>query len=107
MATTQDFEDITNSLEGTVSAPHFDRTAFKVKRIYATLGADGLSANLKLLPDEQEYKCMIHAEAFSPVDNAWGKQGWTVCILSVLTKKELRAALEMAWAHAWPKKPIR
>jgi len=34
------------NLPGAVSAPHFDRTAFKVKRIFATLAADGLSANL-------------------------------------------------------------
>ena len=41
------------ALPGTVSAPHFDRTAFKVKRIYATLTADGRSANLKFTPEEQ------------------------------------------------------
>ena len=107
MATTSDFSEIANSLEGTVSAPHVDRTAFKVRRIYATLAADGVSANLKFLPDEQEHKCMIYPEAFKPVDNAWGKQGWTTCTLSALTKAELRAALETAWAHAVPVKPVR
>lgn len=48
-----------------------------MKRIYATLAADGLTANLKLTPDEQELKCLTVPEAFQSVPNAWGKQGWT------------------------------
>jgi len=31
MATARDFRRIALSLDGTVEAPHFDRTAFKVK----------------------------------------------------------------------------
>ena len=107
MANEEDFRDIACALEGTLSAPHFNRTAFKVNRTYATLAAGGLSANLKLTPDEQVLKCMVHPEAFTPVDNKWGQQGWTVCTLSSLTKDELCAALEMAWKHAVPKKPVR
>jgi hypothetical protein len=41
------------ALEGVTAAPHFDRTAFKVKRIFATLAADGLTANFKFTPGEQ------------------------------------------------------
>jgi hypothetical protein len=52
MATARDLRRIAKSLDGTLEAPHFDRAAFKVARIYATLAADGLSANLKLTPDE-------------------------------------------------------
>jgi len=44
MATARDLRRIALSLDGTVEAPHFDRTAFKVKTIYATLAADGLTA---------------------------------------------------------------
>ena len=88
------------SLEGTISAPHFDRTAFKVRRTYATLAADGLSANLKLTPDEQEFKVMMAPEAFAPVPGGWGRQGWTVVTLGAVGEAELRAALEMAWQHA-------
>jgi hypothetical protein len=40
MATARDLRRIALSLEGTTEAPHFDRTAFKVSRIYATLAAD-------------------------------------------------------------------
>ena len=72
MATARDLRRIALSLEGTTEAPHFDRTAFKVRRIYATLAADGRTANLMFTPDEQALKCTVAPEAFSPVPNAWG-----------------------------------
>jgi hypothetical protein len=104
MASAKDMRRIALSLDGTVEAPHFERTAFKVARIYATLAADGLSANLLFAPDEQELKCLIAPDAFSRVPNAWGRQGWTTAKLKALSSAELRAALEMAWRHAMPKK---
>ena len=95
------------ALEGTSEAPHFDRAAFKVARIYVTLAGDGKTANFKFAPDEQEFKCMLLPEAFAPVPNAWGKQGWTTLTLAKATAADLKAALEMAWAHAVPAKPAR
>lgn len=100
MATAADLRRIALSLEGTSEAPHFERMAFKVARIYATLPADGLSANLKLMPDEQEMKCLLAPEAFEPVPNAWGRQGWTTVKLARLTTEELANALALAWNHA-------
>jgi hypothetical protein len=100
VAKASDLRRIALSLDGTSEAPHFDRAAFKVKRIYATLSSDGKTANLKLTPDEQEFKCMLAPEVFAPVPNAWGKRGWTTVRLAEATAAGLRAALEMAWAHA-------
>ena len=105
MANARDLERIALALEGTVKAPHFDRVAFKVVRIYATLAGDGLTANLKFLPDEQELKCIVAPDAFSAVPNAWGSHGWTTATLAKLSIPELRTALEMAWSHARPAKP--
>jgi hypothetical protein len=107
MTTGRDLRRIALSLEGTTEAPHFDRTAFKVVRTYVTLAADGRSANFKLTPEEQEFKCMMAPEAFAPVPNAWGRQGWTTATLSKLGAAELRNALEMAWAHGARKAPGR
>jgi hypothetical protein len=107
MASAAEFRRIALSLEGTSEAPHFDRAAFKVARIYATLAADGRTANLKFTPDEQALKCMVAVDAFSPVPNAWGQQGWTTVTLDKVTAAELRHALELARAHALPKKPKR
>jgi len=107
MANGKDLHRIALSFDGTTEAPHFDRAAFKVARIYATLAADGRTANLKFSPDEQEFKCMLAPEAFAPVGGAWGKQGWTTATLSALSVAELRDALETAWRHAVPKKHAR
>jgi hypothetical protein len=96
------FREIALSLTGTTQAPHFDRTAFKVKRTYATLAPDGRSANFRFTPDEQALKCMVAPDAFTPIPNAWGRQGWTTGNLAKLKVAELKAALEMAWRHAVP-----
>ena len=102
MATADDLRRIALSLDGTIEAPHFDRAAFKVARIYATLAADGRTANFKFAPDEQELKCITAPEAFAPVANAWGRQGWTTAQLDRLSEAELRHALEIAHRYALP-----
>lgn len=100
MATAKDLRRIALSLVGTTEAPHFDRVAFKVKRIYVTLAADGLTANFKFDTGEQELKCLTAPEVFAPVANAWGKLGWTTATLAASTAPELKRALEIAWRHA-------
>jgi len=107
MATAKDLRRMALALQGTTEAPHFDRSAFKVTRIYVTVAADGKTANFKFTPDEQQLKCTVAPDAFAPVPNAWGHQGWTTATLSTLKQNELKAALEMAWAHALPKKAKR
>ena len=107
MATGADLRRIALSLDGTSEAPHFDRAAFKVARIYVTLAVDGRTANFKFTPADQEFKCMLAPAAFRPVTGGWGKMGWTTAILAELSLPELRAALELAWREALPKKRKR
>ncbi|HWL30881.1 MAG TPA: MmcQ/YjbR family DNA-binding protein [Xanthobacteraceae bacterium] len=107
MATAKDLRRLALALEGTTEAPHFDRTAFRVARIYVTLAPDGRTANFMFTPDEQEFKCTVAPDAFAPVPNAWGKKGATTATLAKLSVAELKAALEMAWVHAQPKKAKR
>jgi hypothetical protein len=102
MATAEEFRRLALSLEGTSEAPHGDRTAFRARRIFATLAPDGATANLKLAPDEQELKCLLRPDAFAPVPNRWGVQGWTTVRLAALGVPELEAAIERAWRHAQP-----
>jgi hypothetical protein len=105
MANAADLRSLALALEGTTEAPHFDRTAFKVRRIYATLAGDGRSANFKFRPEEQEFKCMLAPAAFQPVPGGWGRQGWTTATLAALSVPELKDALETAWRHALPQRP--
>lgn len=104
MATGEVLRRLALALCGTVEAPHFDRSAFKVARIYVTLAGDGLTANFKFSPDEQEFKCMMAPETFAPVPNAWGRQGWTGAQLARMSEREVAGALEIAWMHAVPKR---
>ena len=104
MSTSADLRRIALSLEGTTEAPHFDRTAFRARRIYVTLAADGETANFMFTADQQEFKCMMAPEAFAPVPNAWGKRGATTAILSKLTTAELEDALRTTWRRAVSKK---
>ncbi len=103
MADSADLARLALGLPGVAQYPHFDRTAFKARVTFATLAADGLTANLKLDPGEQALKCAVAPDAFEPLPNAWGQQGWTIAHLAALSEAELGAALEMAWRHAQPK----
>ncbi len=105
MATGKDLRRIALSLDDTTEAPHVDRAAFRVNRIYATMPPDGLTANLKFTTDEQELKCLTAPEAFAPVPGGWGRMGWTTARLSKLSAVELEIALRTAWVHAVPKTP--
>ncbi len=107
MATGADLRRIALSLDGTSEAPHFDRAAFRVARIYVTLAADGRTANFKFTPADQEFKCLLAPAAFRPIPGGWGKQGWTAATLAEMSLPELKAALELAWREALPKKRKR
>jgi hypothetical protein len=107
MADASDFRRIALSFDGAAEYPHFDRRAFKARVTFATLAPDELTANIKFAPDEQALKCAVAGDAFTPLDNAWGRRGWTSTTLAALTDAELRAALEMAWRHVAAKAKAR
>lgn len=86
------------ALEGTSEAPHFDRRAFRTRTIYATLAADGQTANLKLDRDQQEHWCALLPEALAPVPNRWGIRGWAVLRLDRLSEDQIASLLRLAWA---------
>lgn len=102
MADAGDLRRLALALEGATAAPHVDRTAFKVRRIFATLAPDGASANLKFAEDEQALKCAVAPDAFRPVPGGWGRMGWTTVDFAAVTPDELADALAIAWRHALP-----
>jgi hypothetical protein len=107
MASDTDLRRMALALAGTTEAPHFDRAAFKVARIYVTLAADGRTANFRFSPDEQKCKCMMAPGALAPVPGGWGTQGWTTATLSAMSAAALQDALETAWRHAVQKRKPR
>lgn len=104
MADADAFRTLALGFKGTSAELHMDRTAFRVVRTYATLAPDGLTANIKLQPDEQAFKCMLAPDLFSPVVGGWGKQGWTTVQLEQASEEELIDALKIAWLRARLKK---
>ncbi len=97
MATADDLRRLALALPGVAEYPHFDRRAFKARVTFVTLAPDGLTANFKFAPDEQALKVAVAPDAFAPIPNAWGAQGWTVGTLANLSEAELEAALEICW----------
>lgn len=100
MADGADLRRMALALPDTTEAPHFDRAAFRADRIFVTLDASESTANFKFTPDEQEFKCQLAPDLFAPVNNAWGRSGWTTMTLGPASEDDLRAALAMAHAHA-------
>ena len=103
MVTAADFHQEALGLAGTLAAPHFDRTAYRVARIYASLAPDGQTANLKLTPDQQEVWCALLPDALRPLANKWGLQGWTEVRLTMIEPQPLQDLLPVAWRLALPK----
>jgi hypothetical protein len=103
MATAEEFRRLALAHEGASEVPHVDRTAFRARRIFATLAPDGATANVRLAPDEQELKCLLRPDAFAPVPNRWGAQGWTTVHLDAIDLAGLQDALKPAWRHARPR----
>ena len=102
MATAADFHQEALRQAGTVAVRHFDRTAYRVARIYATLAPDGQTANLKLMPDQQEIWCALFPDALRPLANKWGQQGWTEARLAAIEPQPLRDLMTAAWRLALP-----
>ena len=99
MVTAKSFRALCLALPDASEAPHFDRAAFRTpQRIFATLAADGRTANLKLAPEQQELLAASRPSMFAPVDNGFGPLGWTTVQLPTVDEGALRDAL--GWAHA-------
>ncbi|WP_323020330.1 MmcQ/YjbR family DNA-binding protein [Pararhodobacter sp.] len=94
-----EFRAMALALPGTGEVPHFDRAAFRVRRIYASLAADGLSANLNLSPEEQAHYAALLPGHIRPVPNAWGARGWTEVTLPGLGPDALEGPLRAAWTR--------
>ena len=97
--THQEFSAMALSFPGTISAPHFDRTAFKVlnKRIFATMHDVSSTVNVRLSPAEQKDFVEYKKKIVYPVPNKWGLQGWTTFELKNVPAELMQEALESAY----------
>ena len=100
-----EFKEMALSFPGTVSQPHFDRTAFKItgKKIFATLHEKSESVNMLLAPEEQKAFSSID-ESIYPVPNKWGLSGWTTFKLKKTERPVILDALNSAYENVLKKK---
>lgn len=104
MVTADMFRKLALSLPEVTEEPHFEKISFRIrKKIFATYDAKNKRACIKLSPIDQDVfstgKTIIY-----PVDNKWGKQGWTVIELKTVHKDLFVDALTTAYCEAAPKK---
>src|SRR3989337_2379567 len=94
MVTTEIFKALALSFPEVTEAPHFEKSSFRVKnKIFATVAADKPIVSLKLSDIDQSVFCAIDRTMIYPVNNKWGKQGWTLVELSKIKKPLLKEVL--------------
>ncbi|WP_055148531.1 MmcQ/YjbR family DNA-binding protein [Jiulongibacter sediminis] len=88
------------SLENVIEKPHFDRTAFRSKRIFLTHIPETYHINVKLTPKDQDLFSLPNKSVIYPVTNKWGLQGWTTIEFNQLDDETLIQIIETAYQIA-------
>ena len=99
------FRKLALKMPGATEGTHHGVADFRVEnKIFATLAyeKDG-SGVLLLTPEQQEGMVADAPEIFSPVPNAWGRQGATLVKLAAVKPDILESALRTAWRRRAPK----
>jgi predicted DNA-binding protein (MmcQ/YjbR family) len=104
MITNDTFTELALSFANAIEAPHFEKTSFRVnKKIFASLEKGQSLACLKLSKEDQEDFCKMH-KAIYPVNNHWGKSGWTYIELKKIDESILVEAITAAYKEVSNKK---
>ena len=95
------FRKLALSMDGTVEAPHFDRAAFRVRTIFATLAADGKEAVVRVQPTSAAYELIrAQPDVFFTCGGFTALNGSTGVRLAEVATAQLRELLEAAHALA-------
>ncbi|HEX9826459.1 MAG TPA: MmcQ/YjbR family DNA-binding protein [Flavobacteriaceae bacterium] len=93
------------SFPETTEEPHFEKTSFRVKKkIFATYDNKSNRTCIKLSEIDQDVFSASDKTMIFPVDNKWGKQGWTIIEMSKVHKDLFVDALTTAYCEVAPKK---
>jgi len=105
MVSFETFRKLALSFENTTEEPHFEKTSFRInKKIFATFDEKNNRAVLKLNEIDQSVFCASSEMIFYPVDNKWGKQGWTIVELSKVRPEMFEDALLHSYQNVITKK---
>ena len=99
------FRKLALSFPEVTEEPHFEKTSFRVKKkIFATYDDIKKRACLKLSEIDQNVFSSADKSIIFPVDNKWGKQGWTLIEMTKVHKDLFIDALTTAYCEVAPKK---
>ncbi len=105
MVSIDTFRKLALSFPEATEEPHFEKTSFRVKKkIFATYNAVEKRACIKLSEIDQNVFFSIDSTIIYPVDNKWGKQGWTLIEMKKVKKSLFVDALTTAYCEVAPKK---
>lgn len=105
MVTLNTLRKIALSFPETSEEPHFEKTSFRVKKkIFATYDDKTKRACIKLSEINQDVFCLVDKTIIFPVDNKWGKQGWTFIEMKKVNKELFTDAITSAYCKVAPLK---
>jgi predicted DNA-binding protein (MmcQ/YjbR family) len=105
MVTIDTLRKLALSFPETTEEPHFEKTSFRVKKkIFATYDKSNNRACLKLSEIDQDVFSKLDLTTIYPVDNKWGKQGWTNIELNKVNEDLFIDALTTAYCGVAPTK---
>ncbi len=105
MVSIDTFRKIALSFPEATEEPHFEKTSFRVKKkIFATYDDIKKRACIKLSEIDQNVFSSADKTIIFPVNNKWGKQGWTLIEMTKVKKDLFIDALTTAYCQVAPKK---
>ena len=104
MTSFKQIEKIASSFPEVTVEPHFEKISFRVRnKIFLTYEEQTNKATVKLSIENQDLFSFAQ-EGIFPVNNKWGKQGWTHLELDKIAEKALHSILISAYCEVAPKK---
>lgn len=105
MVTIDTFRKLALSFPEATEEAHFEKTSFRVKKnIFATYDGVQNRACIKLSEIDQDVFSAADKTIVFPVDNKWGKQGWTLIELDKVHEDLFKDALSTAYCEVAPTK---
>lgn len=105
MITFDTLRELALSFPEATEEPHFEKISFRVKKkIFATYDDKQKRVTVKLSEIDQDVFSSADKVAIYPVENKWGKQGWTIIEMDSINEDLFIDVLTTAYCEVAPKK---
>jgi len=105
MVSIDTFRKLALSFPEVIEEPHFEKNSFRLKKkIFATYDDIKKRACIKLSEIDQNIFSSADKTSIYPVENKWGKHGWTLIEMKNVNKDLFIDALKTAYCEVAPKK---